>query len=46
VRKSSGTNGIWYKVILGPYENKRAAERNKHTLQNAKINGCQIWLWQ
>ncbi|ABE56634.1 Sporulation related [Shewanella denitrificans OS217] len=46
VRKSSGTNGIWYKVILGPYDNKRAAERNKHTLQNAKINGCQIWLWQ
>ncbi|WP_445945338.1 SPOR domain-containing protein [Shewanella sp.] len=46
VRQSSGSNGVWYRVILGPYDNKRAAERNKHTLQNAKINGCQIWLWQ
>lgn len=38
--------GNWYRVILGPYERKRPAERDRHKLQRAKINGCQIWLWR
>lgn len=38
--------GNWYRVILGPYERKRLAEKNRHKLQRAKINGCQIWLWR
>ena len=38
--------GNWYRVILGPYERKRLAESERHTLQRAKINGCQIWLWR
>ena len=38
--------GNWYRVILGPYERKRLAEKQRHTLQRAKINGCQIWLWR
>lgn len=42
VRQIEGTTGIWYKVALGPYERKRDAERKRHTLQNAGINGCQI----
>lgn len=38
--------GSWYRVILGPYERKRLAEKQRHKLQRAKINGCQIWLWR
>ena len=38
--------GNWYRVILGPYERKRLAEKDRHKLQRAKINGCQIWLWR
>ena len=38
--------GTWYRVILGPYERKRLAEKERHKLQRAKINGCQIWLWR
>lgn len=45
IRKAKGTNGIWYKVVLGPFERKRMAENAKHKLKRNKINGCQIWLW-
>ncbi|WP_293763942.1 SPOR domain-containing protein [uncultured Paraglaciecola sp.] len=45
VRSSKGTSGVWYRVILGPYESKREAEQDRHTLQRAKINGCKIWNW-
>lgn len=45
VRSSEGSSGIWYRVILGPYNNKRLAEKDRHTLQRAKINGCKIWNW-
>lgn len=38
--------GTWFRVILGPYERKRPAEKDRHKLQRAKINGCQIWLWR
>lgn len=38
--------GNWYRVILGPYERKRLAEKERHKLQRAKINGCMIWLWR
>jgi cell division protein FtsN len=38
--------GDWYRVILGPYERKRPAEKDRHKLQRAKINGCQIWTWR
>ncbi|WP_258240837.1 SPOR domain-containing protein [Pseudidiomarina homiensis] len=37
--------GTWYRVVLGPYETKRAAEADRHTLQRASIHGCQIWNW-
>ena len=45
VRATSGSNGVWYRVILGPYETKRAAERDRHKLQRAQIHGCAIWNW-
>lgn len=38
-------SGRWYRVILGPYKNKRLAEKDRHTLQRAKIIGCKIWNW-
>jgi cell division protein FtsN len=45
VRSSQGSSGVWYRVILGPYDSKRLAEKHRHTLQRAKINGCKIWNW-
>lgn len=45
VRESHGSNGRWYRVILGPFENLRAAQRTSNQLQRAGIHGCQIWLW-
>ncbi|WP_339719770.1 SPOR domain-containing protein [uncultured Paraglaciecola sp.] len=45
VRPSQGSSGKWYRVILGPYDSKRLAEKDRHTLQRAKINGCKIWNW-
>ncbi|QBY03853.1 hypothetical protein E2K93_05415 [Thalassotalea sp. HSM 43] len=45
VRRTQGKNGVWYKVVLGPFERKRMAEKAKHTLKSNKVNYCQIWLW-
>ncbi|RUO76677.1 SPOR domain-containing protein [Pseudidiomarina taiwanensis] len=45
VRATNGSNGLWYRVILGPYETKRDAERDRHKLQRAQVFGCQIWNW-
>lgn len=45
VRESNGSNGLWHRVILGPYATKRAAEKDKHTLRRIDITTCQIWLW-
>ena len=45
VRPSEGSSGLWYRVILGPYDSKRVAEKDRHTLQRAKIIGCKIWNW-
>jgi cell division protein FtsN len=41
VRKKDDSS--WYRVVLGPYTFKRDAERDKHTLQRAKIEPCAIW---
>ncbi len=40
-----GSQNGWYRVILGPYESKRDAERDRHSLQRVQVNGCQIWYW-
>lgn len=45
VRATEGSNGLWYRVILGPYETKRDAERDRHKLQRAQVFGCAIWNW-
>lgn len=46
VRRVEGSSGIWYKVVLGPYDRKRMAERQRHVLQRGGLNGCQIWFWE
>jgi cell division protein FtsN len=46
IQTAQGKSNTWYKVVLGPYARKRAAEEDKHKLRNNKINGCQIWLWK
>ncbi|MEC4725429.1 SPOR domain-containing protein [Shewanella sp. D64] len=46
IRKVKGTTGDWHKVSLGPYDNKRQVERERHVLQKAGINGCIILFWQ
>ncbi len=33
----------WYRVRLGPYSSKRAAESDRHKLQNNDFNECRIW---
>lgn len=45
IRTTDGSNGVWHRVILGPYEGRRAAETDRHKLQRANIRGCQIWNW-
>jgi len=46
IKKSVGSNGTWYKVLLGPYSRKRLAEQDKHKLRNNRINRCQVLLWK
>lgn len=45
VLESKGSKGIWYRVVLGPYDTKRDAERDRHSLRSARVNRCQIWNW-
>ncbi len=45
IRHSTGSNGDWFRVILGPFESKRDAEKVKHSLRKVNIATCQIWYW-
>lgn len=45
VRATRGQTGMWYRVILGPIENQRAAQRIVHQLSRGGIHRCQIWNW-
>ncbi|MCF6436611.1 SPOR domain-containing protein [Pseudoalteromonas sp. MMG022] len=45
IRRTEGSNGVWYRVRLGPYETKRKAESDKNKLKRIKIMGCAIWGW-
>lgn len=45
VRRTDGKNGIWYRVVLGPYESKRQATADRNRLRQQNINTCQIWNW-
>ncbi|WP_416306461.1 SPOR domain-containing protein [Neptunicella sp. SCSIO 80796] len=45
VSASNGKNGLWYRVAVGPIEDKRTAERKKHQARKLGIATCQIWRW-
>ncbi|MDT0593337.1 SPOR domain-containing protein [Glaciecola petra] len=43
IKVSDMETGIWYRVVLGTYDNKRLAERVRDEIERANINGCKIW---
>ncbi len=45
IRDTNGSNGQWFRVILGPLQTKRDAERAKHTLRKINITTCMILTW-
>lgn len=40
-----GKKGLWHRVVLGPFHNKRAAERTRHQAQRINIETCKIQSW-
>lgn len=45
VRRTEGENGVWFRVVLGPYESRRQATSDRNRLRQQGINTCQIWNW-
>ncbi|MBQ4848010.1 SPOR domain-containing protein [Pseudoalteromonas sp. MMG013] len=45
IKRTEGSNGVWYRVRLGPYDSKRKAESDKNKLKRIHIIGCAIWGW-
>jgi cell division protein FtsN len=45
VRPSDGKTGRWYRVILGPYDLRRSAEKDRHGLRRNNLTTCKIWTW-
>ncbi|MFI3245682.1 MAG: SPOR domain-containing protein [Ferrimonas sp.] len=43
VQRSDGSNGVWYRVVLGPYDSRRQGQMDAHRLQQININTCRIW---
>ena len=46
IKISQGEKGRWYRVILGPYPQKRKAESDRNMLRRAGIEPCAIWFWE
>ena len=46
IKISQGEKGSWYRVILGPYPQKRKAESDRNMLRRAGIEPCAIWFWE
>lgn len=46
IKVSQGEKGNWYRVILGPYQQKRKAESDRNKLRRAGIEPCAIWFWE
>ncbi len=45
VRSTRGSKGLWYRVYLGPYQQKRHADVDRHKIEAAGIYSCRIWNW-
>ncbi|MGF1685310.1 SPOR domain-containing protein [Photobacterium japonica] len=46
IKISQGEKGVWYRVILGPYPQKRKAESDRNQLRRVGIEPCAIWYWE
>jgi cell division protein FtsN len=40
VQKRSGTNGTWYRVVVGPYQRGRKADFDRNNLRKKGVVGC------
>ena len=45
VRRTEGSNGVWFRVVLGPYESRRIATVDMNRLRQMGINTCQVRNW-
>ncbi|MBL6735391.1 MAG: SPOR domain-containing protein [Shewanellaceae bacterium] len=45
VEAVEGKKGLWHRVVLGPFTNKRSAERTRHQAQRIHIETCKIQSW-
>lgn len=45
IRRTEGSNGIWFRVVVGPYESRRAATADMNRLRQMGINSCQVRNW-
>ena len=46
VRQTQSTeHGVWYRVILGPFDGLRPAQTVNNQLRRNNVHGCQIWYW-
>ena len=41
----SSAHGVWFRVILGPFDGLRPAQTVNNQLRRNNIHGCQIWHW-
>lgn len=46
VRSSEGSNGLWHRVVIGPYAQKHDAQKDMHKLAKNQVTTCQVWKWQ
>ncbi len=46
IRVSPGETGNWYRIVLGPYDLKRDAERDRNILRRGGVEPCAIWYWE
>lgn len=46
IKVSTNDKGTWYRVVLGPYKNKRLAMDDQNKLQQHGVGPCAIWFWK
>ncbi|PSU64903.1 cell division protein [Photobacterium phosphoreum] len=46
IKVSTNDKGTWYRVVLGPYKDKRLAMDDQNKLQQHGISPCAIWFWE
>ncbi len=46
IKVSTNNKGTWFRVVLGPYKDKRLAMDDQNKLQQHGISPCAIWFWE